>query len=111
MKMMLYVVFMSLAVLVSCDEIKKDRGVLVLEKDTFQSAVTDNKHVLVEFCKYKHHLLPLFQSFFRLTVLVSLLFKFLRGAYCSIKSESKKWFKHGHESNRSFPLFYWAIDF
>lgn len=49
--MMLYVLFMSLAVLASSDEIKKDKGVLVLGKDNFQSAITDNKHILVEFCK------------------------------------------------------------
>lgn len=50
---------LALAVLAHSDEIKKDRGVLVLEKDTFQTAVTDNKHVLVEFCKYS--MLPLSQ--------------------------------------------------
>jgi hypothetical protein len=38
--------------LVRTDDIKKDQGVLVLEKDTFQSAITDNKFILVEFCKY-----------------------------------------------------------
>lgn len=36
---------------VRADEIKKDKGVLVLEKDTFQAAITDNKYILVEFCK------------------------------------------------------------
>ena len=43
---------LALAVLAHSEEIKKDRGVLVLEKDNFKAAVTDNKHVLVEFCKY-----------------------------------------------------------
>jgi len=40
---------LALAVLAHSEEIKKDRGVLVLEKDNFKAAVTDNKHVLVEF--------------------------------------------------------------
>jgi len=42
----------TLAVLVAlanAGEIKKDRGVLVLEKDNFQEAITSNKHILVEF--------------------------------------------------------------
>ncbi|KZS15720.1 Protein disulfide-isomerase [Daphnia magna] len=30
-------------------EIKKDQGVLVLEKDTFQAAITDNKFIFVAF--------------------------------------------------------------
>jgi hypothetical protein len=37
---------------VRASEIKKDRGVLVLEKGNFQDAITQNKHILVEFCKY-----------------------------------------------------------
>lgn len=51
MKLLLLLAFVALA---QSDEIKNDRGVLVLEKDTFQTAVTANKHVLVEFCKYIH---------------------------------------------------------
>jgi protein disulfide-isomerase A1 len=47
--MKLIVVVLALIALVSGDEIKNDKGVLVLEKDTFTAAVTDNKHVLVEF--------------------------------------------------------------
>ena len=43
---------LALAAFVQAVDIKKDRGVLVLEKDTFEAAVTENKHVLVEFCKY-----------------------------------------------------------
>jgi len=34
---------------VRASEIKKDRGVLVLEKGNFQDAITQNKHILVEF--------------------------------------------------------------
>lgn len=34
------------------DDIKREENVLVLTKDNFDGAVTDNKHVLVEFCKY-----------------------------------------------------------
>ncbi|KAK4020411.1 hypothetical protein OUZ56_002392 [Daphnia magna] len=34
---------------VRTDEIKKDQGVLVLEKDTFQAAITDNKFIFVAF--------------------------------------------------------------
>jgi hypothetical protein len=48
---MKFLILLALAVLVKTDEIKQDRGVLVLEKDTFQTAITSNKHVLVEFCK------------------------------------------------------------
>lgn len=32
-------------------EIKDDNGVLVLTKDNFKAATTDNDFVLVEFCK------------------------------------------------------------
>lgn len=52
---------LALAVLAHSEEIKKDRGVLVLEKDTFKAAVTDNKHVLVEFCEYKTLCLNLYR--------------------------------------------------
>lgn len=48
---MKFLLLLAFAVLVRTDEIKKDNGVLVLEKDTFQTAVTDNKYILVEFCK------------------------------------------------------------
>ena len=50
---MKFLLLLAFAVLVRADEIKKDKGVLVLEKDTFQAAVTDNKFILVEFCEYK----------------------------------------------------------
>ena len=49
---MKFLLLLTFAVLATADEIKNDKGVLVLEKDTFQTAITDNKHVLVEFCKY-----------------------------------------------------------
>lgn len=39
------------------EEIKLDEGVLVLTEGNFDTAVTDNKYVLVEFCKYCHFLL------------------------------------------------------
>jgi len=46
MKLLLLLAFVALA---RSDEIKNDRGVLVLEKDTFQTALTSSKHILVEF--------------------------------------------------------------
>ncbi|KZS15497.1 putative Protein disulfide-isomerase [Daphnia magna] len=46
---MKFLLLLAFAVLVRTDEIKKDQGVLVLEKDTFQAAITDNKFILVEF--------------------------------------------------------------
>jgi len=46
---MKFLLLLAFAVLVRTDDIKKDQGVLVLEKDTFQSAITDNKFILVEF--------------------------------------------------------------
>jgi len=46
---MKFLLLLTFAVLATADEIKNDKGVLVLEKDTFQTAITDNKHVLVEF--------------------------------------------------------------
>lgn len=49
---MKFLLLLAFAVLVKTDEIKKDQGVLVLEKETFQAAITDNKHILVEFCKF-----------------------------------------------------------
>ena len=37
-----------------CDpEIKTEENVLVLTEKNFEHAVESNKHVLVEFCKYK----------------------------------------------------------
>jgi len=33
-------------------EIKEEEGVLVLTEKNFEHAVTNNKYVLVEFCKY-----------------------------------------------------------
>lgn len=41
-----------LAVVYSEVEITLDEGVLVLNKDNFQSATKDNEFILVEFCKY-----------------------------------------------------------
>jgi protein disulfide-isomerase A1 len=46
MKLLLLLAFVAAAL---SEEIKNDRGVLVLEKDTFQTALSSNKHVLVEF--------------------------------------------------------------
>jgi len=46
---MKFLLLLAFAVLVRTDEVKKDQGVLVLEKETFQSAITDNKIILVEF--------------------------------------------------------------
>lgn len=46
----LFLVF--IAVVYSEVEITSDEGVLVLNKDNFQTATSDNEFVLVEFCKY-----------------------------------------------------------
>ena len=45
------VFLLALIVFVNSGEIKSDRGVQVLEKDTFKTFVNDNKHVLVQFCE------------------------------------------------------------
>lgn len=42
------------------EEIKLDKGVLVLNKDNFEQAVADNAYLLVEFCKYNLHFYKLF---------------------------------------------------
>ena len=49
---MKFLLLVALVALARADEIKNDRGVLVLEKDTFQTALTTNQHILVEFCEY-----------------------------------------------------------
>lgn len=41
----------ALLALAGAEEIKKDEGVLVLNKDNFKSAIADNEFILVEFCK------------------------------------------------------------
>lgn len=46
---MKFLLLVALVALARADEIKNDRGVLVLEKDTFQTALTTNQHILVEF--------------------------------------------------------------
>ena len=51
MKATLALLVLGCAALSLADDVKVDRGVLVLEKDTFQQVLSDNKHVLVEFCK------------------------------------------------------------
>ena len=38
--------------IVQADDIKREENVLVLTKDNFDSAIADNKFLLVEFCKY-----------------------------------------------------------
>lgn len=44
---------LALSGLVHCEaEIKAENHVLVLTNDNFKSAITDNEHILVEFCKY-----------------------------------------------------------
>jgi len=49
MKATLALLVLGCAALSLADDVKVDRGVLVLEKDTFQQVLSDNKHVLVEF--------------------------------------------------------------
>lgn len=44
--------FVLFAVICAELEITSDEGVLVLNKDNFQTATSDNEFVLVEFCKY-----------------------------------------------------------
>lgn len=59
--MKLYLVF--LLSLVACafgenddkqtsDEIEEEENVLVLKEANFEKALSDNEHILVEFCKY-----------------------------------------------------------
>lgn len=45
------VVICVLFALTIAEDIKKDEGVLVLNKNNFKSAIADNDYVLVEFCK------------------------------------------------------------
>lgn len=40
------------AVVYSEVEVVSEEGVLVLTKDNFQTAISDNDFILVEFCKY-----------------------------------------------------------
>ena len=42
---------LSLLAIARAGEITEEEGVLVLTKDNFQQAITDNTFVLVEFCK------------------------------------------------------------
>lgn len=54
---MKFACFLLLGAALSCtfaEEIKLDEGVLVLTEQNFDQAITDNKYVLVEFCKYCH---------------------------------------------------------
>ena len=53
MKLLLVAVVALFAVSHSAD-IKDEEGVLVLTKDNFDGALSDNKHILVEFCEYLH---------------------------------------------------------
>lgn len=50
------------AVVLAEEEVKTEDGVLVLTKDNFDSVISNNEFVLVEFCKY----LFLFLQFFTL---------------------------------------------
>lgn len=43
--------FVALTAPACAEDIKIDEGVLVLTKSNFQTAVTENEFVLVEFCK------------------------------------------------------------
>lgn len=44
--------FAIIAVVYSEVEVISDEGVLVLNKNNFQTATKDNEFILVEFCKY-----------------------------------------------------------
>ena len=44
------------------EEIKTDEGVLVLTKDTYEQAITENTFVLVEFCKSHQYICVLFSA-------------------------------------------------
>lgn len=48
-------ILVAISPAISDEEIKLDDGVLVLTKANFQSAITDNEFILVEFCKYSQN--------------------------------------------------------
>lgn len=51
MRSILFLCFSLLAIAKS-GEITDEEGVLVLTKDNFQQAITENAFILVEFCKF-----------------------------------------------------------
>ena len=51
MRSILFLCF-SLLAIAKAGEITEEEGVLVLTKDNFQQAITDNTYILVEFCKF-----------------------------------------------------------
>lgn len=51
MKLSTLILTFSLCLSAFAADVEEEEGVLVLTKDNFQSVITENQYVLVEFCK------------------------------------------------------------